>query len=248
MIKTLILDDEQHAIDRILYHLKPFADEFLVVAQCNSVEEAIDVVNKQKIDLAFLDIEIHDKTSFDFLNELNTIDFEIIFVTGFNAYAIEAFDYSAIHYLLKPVIADKFNEAINRLLKKSKQEFQVPNQLDILFNRLNNKPKETVVIPSLKNGLQILKLKDVFYFKADQSYCKVFTEKKSQLVSKNLGHFESTLENTSFFKIHKSYLVNTDEIANYISGNGGSVILTNGKELPVSKRQKPKLLKLLKEK
>ncbi|WP_299367638.1 LytTR family DNA-binding domain-containing protein [Winogradskyella sp.] len=252
MIRTFILDDDQKSIDRILYHLAPYNNKFTVVATCNTIEDALSIVEENEIDLAFLDVEIHDKTSFDFLNQLNSIDFGIIFVTGFNKYAIEAFNYAAIHYLLKPILGEKFKEAITRFLDKSIEKTQRQKQIEVLTDRWNNKPKKTITIPSDDKGLQFPKISDIIYIEANGSYSKVFAKKgKKYLPSKNLKYYEEHLKGTSIIRIHKSFMVNTDYVTNYIHGQGGSVFLNRSvtqnilNSLPVSRERKQELLQFL---
>ncbi len=238
MINTLILDDEQHAIKRILDHLKPYNDQFKIIATCNTINEAITVIEEQPIDLVFLDVEINDDTGFDFLNAVKTIDFEVIFVTAFNEYATEAFDNEALHYLLKPISSKKFKIAIDRFLKKVERQQWTPEKLGELVEKIYAKPRTSITISTEEYGIEILNIKDIIYMKGDGKYTHIKTKDKRRLVSEHLKSYEDLTKNTSLFRIHKSHIINIDHMLRYINGNGGYVILKSGKIFPVSKLKK----------
>lgn len=245
MINTLILDDEQHAINRILDHLKPYSNKFKIIATCTTINEAITIIEEHPIDLVFLDIEIKEDTGFDFLNAVKPINFEVIFVTAFNEYATEAFENEALHYLLKPVSSKKFKIAIDRFLKKIEQQKWTPEKIGALVEKIYTKPKTSITISTEDHGIEILKIEDIIYMKADGKYTHIKMKDKRRLVSDHLKHYEDMTKNTSLFRIHKSHIINIDYMLRYINGNGGYIILKSGKPFSVSKLKKQSFKKFL---
>ena len=244
MLNTIIIEDEQHCADRLLKLISKHSDTFNVLAVCNTVKEAIITTDRLSPDLVFLDIKINDETGFDFLKKIEKINFEIIFTTAFENYAIKAIRFSAFDYLLKPIDEDDFEKTVKRLNEK----FFQPNlneQVKTLFHNLNSKEKsKKITIPTSK-GLTFLDIIDILYCEADASYTHVFTKDQPKItVSKPLKYFENLLENNQFFRIHNSHLINLNHIKNYTKGKGGYVTMNNNVVIDVSTRRKSKFLKL----
>lgn len=242
MIHTIIVDDEQHCIDRLQYLIKETPNVKLLTT-CNTIEDAFTKIEALQPDLVFLDIEIHNKTGFDLLKLFKSINFEVVFVTAFEHYAIKAFKFSAFDYLLKPVDSNDFNNAIKRF--ENKPSVILNQKLELLLNNINPKnPIKKLSIPTLE-GMEIIDVNNVIYCHSDKGYTTIYTKQEKYTVSKNLKYFEELLKDIRFYRIHNSDLVNLDCITKYTKGKGGYVTLNTGIHLDVSIRRKEELLKLL---
>ncbi len=241
MIKTVIIDDEAHCIDRILSLINQHPNTFNVLETLNSVEEALKTVPKLQPDLVFLDIKINSKTGFDFLQELDDINFKIIFTTAFDKYAIKAFKFSAFDYLLKPIDSNDFNDVIKRI-KTSLKHKNIEHQLQNLFKNLKVSGKKVITIPSL-TGFETLKVENITHLEADTSYTHIFTLNSKFMVSKPIKFYEELLADNNFFKTHKSYLINLEHVNKYFKGKQSYVVMSNNEKVPISIRRREEFLK-----
>jgi len=249
MIRTILVDDEPRGLNTLKKLLQEYCPEIKVIAECTDAESAKDKIELLEPQLAFLDISLPGKTSFDLLSELDKINFEIIFVTAHNEYALEAFHYSAIDYLMKPIDEDILIDAVRRALKRVAMN-SVNNNVSTLLHNLQKAqvPQEMkLCIPSLK-GFQVVELKDILYCEASGSYTNFFfLDKHSICTAKTIHDYEDLLEDAGFVRIHKSFLVNLLHVKEYLRGEGGSVILSNGHEVEVARRKKDLLISKIKE-
>lgn len=245
MIRAIIVDDEQHCTDRVLKLVSSFDSNIEVIATCNTVDDAVTKTNTLNPDLVFLDIEIHDKTGFDYLEQLGDYDFNLIFTTAFNNFAIKAFKYSAMDYLLKPIDRDDFINAINRLNKQvASKDTEV--QIKMLLSNLKKEDqKKTIRIPT-SDGFEIIEISNIIHCEADTSYTHIYTKDNKYLVSKGIRFYEDLLKDVNFFRIHNSHLVNVDHVKKYTKGKGGYVTMSNNTTIDVSTRKKDDFLKLFK--
>jgi two-component system LytT family response regulator len=245
MIKAIIVEDEQHCVDRLLYLISSYTNTLNIIAICNTVSEGVKATNELQPDLVFLDIEINNQTGFDYLKQITNINFEIIFTTAFENYAIKAIKFSAFDYLLKPIDEDDFKGTIKRLNEKLLQP-SISEQVEVLLHNLNSKEaSKRITIPTAE-GLIFLDIIDIIYCEADASYTHIFTTSNSKLtVSKPLKHFENLLQNNDFFRIHSAHLVNLNHVKKYTKGKGGYVTMSNNDAIDVSTRRKNEFLNLL---
>ncbi|HRH66097.1 MAG TPA: LytTR family DNA-binding domain-containing protein [Bacteroidia bacterium] len=249
MIPTLLIDDEQHCIDRLMMLLNTnYRDTIRVMEQCNSVEQGIAAIRKYRPELVFLDIQIHDQTGFDLLQATRDFKYEVIFTTAHDGFAVKAFKFSAVDYLLKPVDPDDLAGAIEKV--KSKQETREQSQkLDSLFFNLKNlqAPAKKICIP-VSNGKEIIAVSDIVRCQSDVNYTYLFLKDKTKLtVTKTLKEFDELLSDYNFFRVHNSHLVNLSYVKGYSAGKGGMVTLTDGTSIDVSTRRKDEFLKRLEE-
>lgn len=245
MIRAIIVDDEQHCTDRVLKLVSSFDSNIEIIATCNTVDDAVKQTNALNPDLVFLDIEIHDKTGFDYLEQLGDYNFNLIFTTAFNNFAIKAFKYSAMDYLLKPIDRDDFVKAIERLNKQlSSKDTEVQIKM-LLSNLKKENHKKTIRIPS-NNGFDIIEISEIIYCEADTSWTHIYTKDKKYTVSNGIGYYDDLLKDVNFFRIHNSYLVNVDHVKKYTKGKGGYVTMSNNTAIDVSTRKKEDFLKLFK--
>jgi two-component system LytT family response regulator len=249
MVRTILVDDEPRGLNTLKKLLQEYCPEIKVIAECTDADTAKDKIELLEPQLAFLDISLPGKTSFDLLSELDKIIFEIIFVTAHNEYALEAFHYSAIDYLMKPIDEDILINAVRRAVKRVSMN-SVNNNVSTLLHNLQKAqvPQEMkLCIPSLK-GFQVVELKDILYCEASGSYTNFFfLDKHSICTAKTIHDYEDLLEDAGFVRIHKSFLVNLLHVKEYLRGEGGSVILSNGHEVEVARRKKDLLIAKMKE-
>ena len=240
MIKTILVDDEPRGLSTLKTLLNEYCPELKIVAECSEAESAKEKIELLAPQLAFLDISLPGKNSFDLLAELGQIDFEIIFVTAHNEYTLQAFHYSAVDYLMKPIDEDLLADAVRRAVKRITVN-TINNNVSTLLHNLHKtqSPQEMkLCIPSLK-GFQVVELKDILYCEASSSYTNFhFANKHTICTAKSIHEYEELLADAGFVRIHKSYLINLLHVKEYIKGEGGSVILTGGNEIEVSRRKK----------
>lgn len=246
MIRSIIIDDELHCINRLSGLLEEHCKQNIhLMDSFQSVDEGVAGIKKLQPDLVFLDVQIHDKTGFDLLKQLDEINFEIIFTTAFEKYAVQAFKFSAIDYLLKPVDGDDLKQAVEKLNQKTSKT-ESSGKLQVLFNNLQGLSKR-ICVPVI-NGLVFLQVSDIIRCESDVNYTTIFLKDKQKLmVAKTLKEFEEMLTDYNFFRVHNSHLINLSYIKNYVKGKGGYVVLTDGSEIEVSSRRKEPFLKKLAE-
>lgn len=236
-IKAVVVDDEINARENLQYLLKEFCKEIEVVSEASNVDEAVKVIEKNKPQIVFLDIEMPQKNGFQLLNEFPEINFQIIFVTAYDMYAIKAFEVAAIDYLLKPIDIDRLKESVNKAKKIIDQNINTSlSRLELL--KENKKEVKRIAIP-YKSDYAILNIEDVLCIEADRMYSVIYTNKsKKYTVAKKLSYYEKLLcENGNFIRIHRSWIVNTNEIDIY-SKKEKEVTLNNQTKISVSKTYK----------
>ncbi|MDM8004245.1 MAG: LytTR family DNA-binding domain-containing protein [Bacteroidota bacterium] len=227
MIRAVIIDDEKLARDVIFNYLNEYCPDIEVVAQASSVKTALSAIQKTTPDLVFLDIEMPDGTGFDLLNRFEKIDFKIIFVTAYSEYAIKAFRFSAIDYLLKPVKIDELIDAVARVRSAGTTGISTEIISSLLNNLRSSSPKQsTLIIPNIR-GFEVLRVSEIIMCQAD-GYCTNFhlSGNRKVVSSKNLKHFDGLLEDQNFLRVHHSYLVNLDHITGYT--RQGEILLSEG--------------------
>jgi two-component system, LytTR family, response regulator len=240
MISAIIVDDEPGNIDVLKKMVTDFCDGVEVSGTASSVDEAVAVIREKKPDLVFLDIEMPGKNGFDLIDQLTPVGFEIIFVTAFEHYALKAFRYSAIDYLLKPINIGELREAVIKAGTRIKERnFQ--ERLDNFFN-IETK-KETKIAIQLNDGYSFINYHDIICCTSEGGYTIIATVNGSKLLSSNnLKHFTDLLPGDIFCRIHHSHLVNLDHALHYSKGRGGTLIMVNNMMLEVSQRKKDELL------
>lgn len=249
MIKTILVDDEPRGLNTLKKLLQVYCPELKIVAECDTADSAKEKIELLEPQLVFLDISLPGKTSFDMLAELEHIQFEIIFVTAHNEYTMQAFRYSAVDYLVKPIDEDLLADAVKRAVKRIEAATANTNITALLHNirKPQSSQEAKLCIPSLK-GFRVVELKDILYCEASGSYTNFYFVSSNSLCSaKPVYEYEELLSDAGFIRIHKSFLVNLRHVKEYLRGEGGSVILSNGKELEVSRRKKDIFITRMKE-
>lgn len=245
MINAIIIDDERHSCDALKMLLGKCCPQVQVTAICYSGEEGIKKINELNPQLVFLDIEMPHMNGFQMLEQLQKIDFEVIFTTSYDQYAITAFKFSALDYLLKPVDREELEKAVQRVSKKINPP--VSEQLEILLQKINQ-PAITVqriALPTMQ-GLEFVPVESILHCSSNNNYTEFFlTDKKKLLVSRTLKEVEDMLADHSFLRVHNSYIVNLNAVTRYVKGEGGYLVMTDGSTIDVSRSRKEMLMQKL---
>jgi two-component system, LytTR family, response regulator len=248
-MRAIIVDDEPDGIRTLKKLLELNCPEVQVVATCSDVISAKRKLEELHPDVVFLDIQMPGKSGLEMLTELPVKNFEVIFVTAHNEYILQALQFSAVDYLMKPVDEDRLAEAIQRVKKRLKNNTPTWNTETLLHNisKVNSQLEMRLCLPTLK-GFTILKLEEIVYCEAQRSYT-IFhlVNNKTIMISKPLFDYDRLLEGTTFFRIHKSFLINLLHAKEYIRGEGGVVVMSNGMDIEVSRRKKEQFLAKVKE-
>ncbi|CAH0996406.1 Transcriptional regulatory protein BtsR [Emticicia aquatica] len=247
MYKAIIVDDENRSVETLKSIIQQFcSNEVEIVGTANSVQEAYALIQLVSPDIVFLDVEMPHGSGFDLLERIPKPNFEVIFTTGFDRYAVTAIKFSALDYLLKPINIEEVKDAVSKAKKRIEGKHTQQN-LEHLINNLRHPRDKNNKIPiTVVNGFQFVPVNTIIYCEADDDYTYIhLTENQKLTVSKNIKEFEDILANYDFFRIHHSFLINRDYIKRYIKGEGGTILTEQGNELPVSRRRKQEFLEWL---
>lgn len=244
MIRAIIIDDEQHCSDRLNSLLsQDHASVIKMEGSFKTVEDGQKAIQLLRPDLVFLDVQLQEKTGFDLLKQLYEINFEIIFTTAYEKYAVQAFKFSAIDYLLKPVDKEDLEAAIGRLSDKI-HKTNASKKIDTLIHNLNGASKR-ICVPVM-TGLAFIQVSDIIRCQSDVNYTTLYLRDRQKLVvAKTLKEFEELLADYNFFRVHNSHLINLAYIKNYNKGKGGTITMTDQSTVDVSTRRKEEFLKKL---
>ena len=241
MIRAIIIDDEARARTLLGTMLKEYCADIEVVAVVEDLPNGVKAIRKHKPDLVFLDIEMPGHSGLDLLDffDENEIGFSIIFVTAYNNYAIQAFKLSAVDYLLKPVEPSDLEHAMERFRRRASKD---KNNLATLRENLKEDGLNKIAVPD-SNTIKFLKLDDILYFKADNTYTEIYFSDKKLTISRTLKNIEDTLNNNSqFFRCHKSYIVNMKYVTDYVKSDGACLIINGKHSVPLSPDRVQELL------
>lgn len=245
MIKAVIIDDEINNQELISNLLKSYAENVQVVGLANSVDSAYKAIHEHHPDLIFLDIQMPDGTGFDLLKKFDKINFKIIFVTAHQEFAIEAFKYSALDYLLKPLSPANLLAAVKKA-EETMGEDELNTKLKILLNNIAEpiKNKKKIVLKTMER-IYSVDLDDIIRFESDGGYTKVYlTDGKRIMVSKTMKEFDDLLLDAGFLRVHHSHLINMNHLFCF-EKTEGHVVMKDDSIVPVSNRKKDQLLELL---
>lgn len=238
MLKAIIVEDEETSREILKNYLGKYCPNVQLMGEAENVDKGLELIRNNNLDLVFLDVEMPYGNAFDLLDKVGDRQFETVFVTAYNHYAIDALNAHASFYLLKPISIDKLIEAVDYVYDIKVKECSLQNTV--------LQPKHKVVANKItipvQNGFEVLDIPDILYCQADDNYTNIYLTNKKKLVSKTLKYFEEMLAESGFARVHKSYLINVNAITEYKKGKGGSVVLSNGKEIMVSPSKKKDLL------
>lgn len=237
---AIIVDDELNNRENLRHLLILHCPGIEIVGQAASVSEAMHLIKKVSPAVVFLDIEMPGGNGFSLLEKLQPINFQVIFVTAFDSYALNAIKFSALDYILKPIDKDELTGAVAKLRPVNNN--QQP-QLSNLNNFLKGESRKIAL--SLSDEIRLVELSNIVRIEADNNYCHfVLKNDERVLVSKHLGHFYDILKNQGFARVHQSHLINKAALERFVKKDGGYLVLDNGDQVPVSRTQKEHVLKL----
>lgn len=246
MLKAILIDDEPECLRSLAHDLKQHCDNVEIIASCSSGKEAIKLIHAHHPDVVFLDIDMPYINGFDLLEMVHDVDFEVIFTTAYDKYAIQAFRISAVDYLLKPVDTDALKEAVEkvRLLREKGASSKQISFLIQQIKDLENNNVRKIALPTF-DGLEFIHMDDILYCQSDGAYSIVyFIDGNKLYISKTLRYLEDALCNFHFFRVHNSYIVNLNHVKKYTKADGGLLVLSNGEKVRVSRSKKDELLNL----
>ena len=244
MLKAVIVDDEPYCCEALATLLEDCAD-IEVMAICHSAADALAAIKKYSPVLVFLDVEMPKMNGFEMLEQLSSVNFEIIFTTSYDQYALKAIRFSAIDYLLKPVDSEELQKAIQKVVHRSQKP--IAQQLEILMQKIHqpSTPINKIAMPTME-GLQMIPVDSIISCESDSNYTILFLKNNKKIIaSRTLKDIEELLEEHSFARVHRCYLANLNEVEKYIKGDGGYLVMSDGKTIDVARNKKEVLLKKL---
>ena len=247
MIEAIIIDDEMHCRKTLAILLKEYCPEVQVVDQCSDADAGLKSIAKFNPDLVFLDIEMPGMNGFDMLEQFSEIPFAVIFTTGYDQYAIKAFRFYAIDYLLKPIEPKGLINAVHKV--KTQKQLPSADQFQMLLNKINSREEVFPKIPvPTSDGFELIPIDQVLFCEAKDNYTYFNLKNKKKIIAcRMLKEVEEQLNDFSFFiRVHNSYIVNIKEVKKYVRGEGGYVIMSDDSTVNVSRSRKEILLKWFK--
>jgi len=244
-LKAIIVDDELNAIKLLKITLEKFCPDVEILNSTQSPLEALKIIDNSKFDILFLDIQMPELTGFQMLKRINNIDFDVIFTTAYDQYAIEAFKINASNYLLKPVDVNDLRNAIDRIKKQKKSE---ENLLVEMLNNINSKNEfdEYRISVPFNKGIEFLNIKDIIYCRAENNYTHIYlTDGTKRLIAKTLKTIEIKLPQQIFYRAHNSYIVNLKHILKFYRSDGGFIEMSNGDQIRIARNKRSDILNLL---
>lgn len=245
MLRTLVVDDERHIREMLVGMAPALCQNIQVVGEAEGVKDALESIRKLNPDLLLLDIQLKDGNGFEILERFGELPFKVIFITAYEEYAVKAFQISAIDYLVKPVDPDELQKALERTVQTIQAEFLM--KMNTLFDNMNYKTiEEKKIVLKTSNNIHLVKICEVVHCDSFQNYTEFnLTGDRKIVVSRTLKDYEELLKDFSFFRVHKSHLINLRFIERYEKADGGNVVMSNGNHIPVASRKQGELLELL---
>lgn len=241
MIKIAIVDDEKPSIESLSIHLKEILPNAEIEFSSNKAQEALEYLKSSEIDLLFLDIEMPNMNGFQLLEQISNREFDVIFITAYNQYAIQAFKTKAISYLLKPIDEDELREVLDLWLKEKEKKDSLSNKnIDALVDHLKKEGfmKSKIAVP-ISDGYEFIEVDQIIYCKSSNNYTYIIQKDQSEtLVCKTMKEVEAVLQQFFFLRIHQSYLVNPNYMKKFSRNQGGIIIMNNNDTIPVSKSKR----------
>ncbi len=245
MLRAVIVEDEQRSRETLSGLLKLYCKNVEVVAEADGVKSGIDAIIRNKPDIVFLDIQMPDGSGFKLLEQLKDYNFDVIFTTAYDQFAIKAIKFSALDYLLKPIFPDDLITAVKKAEERGKQNNIKPN-IDVLLDNYNKPDNDPNIVLSTSNRIFVAKINNIVRCESSNYYTFFhFIDGKRILVSRTLKENEEILSDYNFLRIHKSHLINLKYVKNFTRSERGFVLMADGSEVPVSRRKREKVLEIL---
>ena len=246
MYTAVIIDDLENSRITLRHDLEKYCPNIKVIGEAESVSSGVEILEKKKPEVVFLDIQMDDGTGFDILEKIEKFDFQIIFTTALDSYGIKAIKFSALDYLLKPIDPDELIEAVGKL-KKHESDNVTKDSLALLLENLKDiKPSKKRIALSSADKVHMVYISDIIRCESQGSYTIFYLKDKEQIVAtKNLKEYEQLLEEFSFIRVHHSHLINFSYLKEFIKKDGGYAIMTDHSEVPVSFRKRNNLMDMI---
>ena len=245
MIHCVLIDDESNSLEMMEWLLKTYCPQVKIEAMCNAASKGIEAINKYKPDLVFLDIEMPHMNGFDMLEQFDKLFFDVVFCTAYDQFAIRAFKYSALNYLLKPVDPEDLKETIRRVEERKTTPSR--EQIELLFQNIKQTVKPTAqrIALTTGDGMIFVPTHDILYCQAESNYTSVvLSGGKKIVVSKVLKEIDEALSGPDFFRVHNSYLINLNQISKFVRGDGGYIIMADGATVSISRSRIQEFMEL----
>ncbi|HQU58190.1 MAG: response regulator transcription factor [Phaeodactylibacter sp.] len=247
MINAVIVEDEVKGLNNLKNLLAKYCEEIEVVGEAATVEEGLELLADPEIqpDVAFLDISLPDGLVFQLLNQIRPVEFDVIFVTAYEEYAIKACEYSSIGYILKPIDPDVLKEAVARIHPRSVS--QMDKQLDIFNSYYNNPNAFTKMSISALDGVYFVNIRDIVRFEAEDNYTHIYLQNGDRITaSKTIKAYEDLLAPFNFYRVHKRHVINLNYMRKFVKGDGGYLIMDDNIKIEVSRRRRPAFMEQMK--
>ncbi len=242
MTRAIIIDDEPNAVGLLALRLSQHCSQVEVIASCTNSHKGIQAILDHQPDVVFLDIEMPQLNGFQILEAVAGVPFSLVFVTAYDKFALKAFRYSAVDYLLKPIDTQELIQAVKRV---EKQQKTAPEQLEYLKQQFSSPLKtfpDRIALP-YQNGVAFVDIKNILYCESDDNYTKFhLSEGQHHLATKSLREIQELLEERDFLRVHRQYLINLNHIKKFVKGEGSYVVMSNQQTIPVSRAQKDRLM------
>ncbi|HRO46692.1 LytTR family DNA-binding domain-containing protein [Agriterribacter sp.] len=245
MIKCVLVDDETNALEMMEWLLKTYCPQAHIVAMCNTAEKGIEAISRHKPDVVFLDIEMPRMNGFDMLEQVKNVTFEIVFCTAYDQFAIKAFKYAALNYLLKPVDPDDLKATMQRV--EEKRAVPSKEQFALLLQHINRPPKSTPsrIALTTGEGLIFVPTAEIIYCKAESNYTNVvLTGGRKIMVSRVLKELDETLSGPDFYRVHSSFLIGINHVKKFVRGEGGYIVMDNDDNITLSRSRRQEFMEL----
>lgn len=244
-IRAIIVEDEQPARETLELYLRKYCPEVNVVAHAEDAKIALEVIRNNPAELVFMDVELPFGNAFDLLDKVGNIDFQTIFITAYDQYAMDALNNNAIHYILKPIDIEELIKAVDKVKSKLESDSKMTFDPVAEVKSFNKSQEKKFIFPHL-NGFDLIEIGTIVRCQADDNYTEFyFTNGSKKLISKTLKKIEEQLKNCGFLRVHKSHLVNLNHIISYQKGQTGSLIMSDKSEVSITPSKKAILMKIL---
>lgn len=242
-LKAILVDDEKASRDSLRHFIGKYCPSVDILGEADGVKSALQLIASKRPEVVFLDIEMPFGNAFDLLDQVEEINFEVIFVTAFSDYAVKALNMSASYYIMKPVDIDELTQAVAKVIENRDAQRELVHARILSENvRTENAQMEKVVLP-LIDGFEIIRVSEILYCKANDNFTEFYlTNGQKKMICKSLKFYEELLSSHDLLRIHKSHMINLQYLSRYKKGKGGSVILSDGTELDVAVSKKAELL------
>lgn len=247
MVKAVIIDDEKKSRQALTGLLERYCHNVIILGEAEGVQSGIEMIKSTSPDVIFLDIQMQDGSGFRLLQSFEKIDFEIVFTTAFDQYAIKAIRFSALDYLLKPIVPQELMEAVRKVedIKMARQQ-NIQENINVLLENIQNPVESRKIILSTAEKIHVVDVDNIIRCESDNYYTKFFFMDGSRLlISKTLKESESLLRGHQFIRSHKSHLVNTKYIRGFVKSDGGYILMSDNSKVPVSRRRKELIMETL---